>query len=59
MAENSVASGLVFPHPEIMQGFKPGFEVIKLEYSLKLKIKDNNWLLADTRPQVANNCAFF
>ena len=26
----------------------PGLEVIKLEYSLKLKIKRNDWLLADT-----------
>ena len=27
----------------------PGLEVIKLEYSLRLKIKRNHWLLADTR----------
>ena len=27
---------------------KPGLEVIKLEYSLTLKIKRNDWLLADT-----------
>ena len=27
----------------------PGLEVIKLEYSLKLKIKCNDWLLADTK----------
>ena len=26
-----------------------GHEVIKLEYSLKLKTKCNDWLLADTR----------
>ena len=26
----------------------PGLEVIKLEYSLKLKIKRNDWLLAFT-----------
>ena len=26
----------------------PGLEVIKLEYSLKFKIKRNDWLLADT-----------
>ena len=30
---------------------KPDLEVIKLEYSLKLKIKHNDWLLADTCPQ--------
>ena len=32
-------------------------EVIKLEYSLKLKIKCNDWLLVDTCPQAANHCA--
>ena len=26
----------------------PGLEVIKLEYSLRLKIKRNDWMLADT-----------
>ena len=26
----------------------PGLEVIKFEYSLRLKIKRNDWLLADT-----------
>ena len=36
-----------------------GPEVIKLEYSLKLKIKYNDWLLEDTCPQVANHCALF
>ena len=44
--------------------FKPGLEVIKLEYSvsLKLKIKCNDWLLTDTCdtcPQAANHCALF
>ena len=29
----------------------PGLAVIKLEYSLRLKIKCNDWLLADTSPQ--------
>ena len=33
--------------------------VIKLEYSLRLKIKGNDWLLADTCPQAANHCALF
>ena len=37
----------------------PGLEVIKLEYSLKLKIKRNDWLLSDTCPQAANHCAIF
>ena len=36
-----------------------GLEVINLEYSLKLKIKLNDWLLADMCPQVANHCALF
>ena len=38
---------------------KPGLEVIKLEYNLKLKMKRNDWLLADTCPQAATNCALF
>ena len=37
----------------------PGLEVIKLQYSLRLKIKRNDWLLADTCPQAANHCALF
>ena len=37
----------------------PGLEAIKLEYSLRLKIKRNDWLLADTCPQAANHCALF
>ena len=35
------------------------FEVIKLEFILRLKIKRNDWLLADTCPQAANHCALF
>ena len=38
---------------------QPGPEFIKLEYSLKLKIKRSDWLLADTCPQTANHCAYF
>ena len=38
---------------------KHGLEVIKPEYSLKLKIKRNNWLLADMCSQAANHCAYF
>ena len=34
-----------------------GPEVIKLEFSLRFKIKCNDWLLADTCPQTANHCA--
>ena len=37
----------------------PGFVVIKFEYSLRLKIKRNDWLLADTCPQAANHSALF
>ena len=37
----------------------PGPEVLKLEYSLKLKIRRNDWLLADTCPHAANHCALF
>ena len=36
---------------------KEGLEVIKLEYSLK--IKGNDWLLVDMCPQTANDCALF
>ena len=38
---------------------RAGLEVIILEYSLRLKIKRNDWLLADTCPQAANDCAVF
>ena len=34
-------------------------EVKKLEFILKPKIKCNDWLLADTCPQVANHCTLF
>ena len=36
-----------------------GLEVIKLEYSLRLKIKRNDWLLVDTCPQATNHCDLF
>ena len=36
-----------------------GLNAIKLEYSHKLKIKRNDWLLADTCLQAANHCALF
>ena len=38
---------------------KPGLKVIKLEYSLNIKIKCNDWLLVDTRPQAANRPLYF
>ena len=37
----------------------PGVEVIKLEFILRLKIKHNDWLLADTCPQADNHLALF
>ena len=37
---------------------RSGLEVIKLEYRLGLKMR-NDWLLADTCPQAANLCALF
>ena len=36
-----------------------GLEIIKLEFILRLKIKRNDWLLADTCPQAANHSALF
>ena len=36
-----------------------GLEVIKLEFILRLKIKLNDWLLADMCPQATNHCALF
>ena len=36
---------------------RPGLEVIKPGFILRLKIKRNDWLLADTCPQAANHCA--
>ena len=34
-------------------------EVIKFEFVLNLKIKPNDWLLADTCSQAASHCALF
>ena len=36
----------------------PGLEVIKLEYSLKLNIKRNDWLLEDTCKQDMTSLSF-
>ena len=38
---------------------QPGLDVIKLEFVLRLKIKQNDWLLADMCPQAANHSALF
>ena len=42
-----------------VQTMRSGLEVIKLKYSLRLKIKHNDWLLADTCPQATNHCDLF
>ena len=34
-------------------------QVIKLEFILRLKIKCDDWLLADTYPQADNHCTLF
>ena len=44
---------------DLIIGLSPNFEVIKLEFILRLKIKRNDWLLVDTCPQAANQCALF
>ena len=41
-------SGLILASLVILTCNLAGLEVIKLEYSLKLKIKCNDWLLVDT-----------
>ena len=45
--------------PKSYLGARPGLEVVKVEYNLKLKIRRNDWLLSDTCPQAANHCALF
>ena len=35
----------------------PDLEVIKVKYSLRLKIRRNDWPLEDSCPQAANHCA--
>ena len=53
----------LYTHPQPVDWIKKvnksesGLEVIKLEYILKLKLKHNDWLLADTCLQAANHCA--
>ena len=46
-------------HVDKKNNMNPGHEVIKLEYSLKIKC--NDWLLADMcrHPQAANHCTLF
>ena len=47
----------VNPHVRNARRSEP--KVIKLDFILKLKIKRNDWLLADMCPQAANHCALF
>ena len=44
---------------KLLQKKKTRLEVIKLEFILKLKIKCDDWLLADTCPQATNHYALF
>ena len=37
----------------------PGLEDIKLEFNLKLKIKHNDWLVADTCFEFKNELKFY
>ena len=54
---SSTNSKMVFKY--LLFQKSPGLEVIKLKYSLRLKIQRNDWLLADTCPQAVNHCAVF
>ena len=56
----SVFQSMIESRGELLNYFNSffaGLEVIKLVHSLKLK--RNDWLLADTCPQAANHCALF
>ena len=59
--EYSAIEGLCMEKPteRRMRLAKAQIEAIKLEFILKLKIKRNDWLLADTCPQAANHCDLF
>ena len=48
-----------FESDQFRQYVRPSPEVIDLEFIIKLKIKRNDWLLADTCPQAANHRALF
>ena len=43
-----MSSSVELEQSDLDLGHRPGLEVIKIEYSLRLKIKRNDWLLADT-----------
>ena len=42
-----------------LETWPQGYKVIKPEFSLRLNIKCNDWLLADRCPQAANHYALF
>ena len=52
-ADTNQCSNVAF-HYDV--GVGAGLEVIKFEFYLRLKIKGNDWLIADTCPQAANHC---
>ena len=71
---NSTSVHEAEPGKHVIKRPKPGLEVIKLDYRCRLKIKRNDWLLADmcrlkikrndwlladTCPQAAEHCTLF
>ena len=54
LSEETVKLNLLIACP-----VKTGLKVIKLEFILQLKIKRNDWLLADTCLQATNHFALF
>ena len=53
-----IKKSYVFSSP-LNEEFRSGLEVIKLGFILRLKIKRNDWLLADACPKAANHCTLF
>ena len=49
----------ISPQSSLLAKIRTGPEVLNFEFIRKLKIKSNDWLLADTRPQTANHWALF
>ena len=55
----ATATGIFTSQVQTEEGsYKSGIEVITLEYSIKLKIKRNDWLLAECH-QATNHCGLF
>ena len=57
--DNATSTNISWPNCCVFFSWRPGLEVINLEFILRLKIKRNDWLFADTCPQAANHCALF